>query len=275
MESPGTMSDSDNVILQDAVKIVEEAEKRKITLRLLGALAVKIHSEKCGDLYRKLKRLGEEKPAFTDIDLIAYSKERVKVRTLLENIFGFNCPGNFMLMHGKERLLYFHPKRTYHLDVFFDKLQFSHDLHFGSDPNKGRLKLDYPTIPLSDLFLEKLQIHEINEKDIKDIIVLLMAHDIALTDQRETINAKYVAEILADDWGFWYDVKMNLAKVKLFAEKYFREDILASDDFKDICQKIDCINNVIDAEPKTKKWKKREKEGTSKIWWRPVEEMVR
>jgi hypothetical protein len=43
---------------------------------------------------------------------------------------------------------------------------------------KDRLEKDYPTIPLEELMLEKLQIVKINEKDIKDLIVLILEHEI-------------------------------------------------------------------------------------------------
>jgi hypothetical protein len=266
---------NDEVFIKDALRIIEEGEKSKVTLRLLGALAVKIHSYEYSDLHVRLKRLGDEKQAFTDIDLMAYSKERVKVRKLMEDTLGFEHSRNFMLMHGKERLLYYHPEGLYHVDIFFDKLRFSHDIYFGSSPEKGRLRLDFPTISLTDLFLEKLQIHEINEKDIKDIIVLLRAHEIGQMDQKEVINAKYVAKILADDWGFWYDAKMNLHKVRSFTDDYQAKGILTSEDSTDIYDKTNRIIAFIDAEPKTKKWKKREKKGTGREWWRPVEAIAR
>ena len=43
---------------------------------------------------------------------------------------------------------------------------------------KGRLQLDDPTITTTDLLLEKMQIAEINLKDIKDTLVLLLDHPI-------------------------------------------------------------------------------------------------
>lgn len=266
---------SDRKIIEDALRIVEESAKLKANLRILGALAVRIHCEEFGELHRRLKRLGSEDRVFTDIDLVGYSKERNKVRMLMEDVFGFKYSEQFMLMHGKERLLYFHPSGLYHVDIFFDKLKFSHDIDFGSSSDKGRLKLDFPTIPLADLLLEKLQIHEINEKDIKDIVVLLRAHNLGCEDQKETINAKYIAKILADDWGFWYDAKMNLDKVRLFMGKYLEDGILSQADFDDLCVKLETLINFIDVEPKTKNWKKREKMGINKKWWRPVEEIMR
>lgn len=264
----------DEILLKDSLKIIEEGEKNSITLRILGAIAIKIHCQEYENLYIKLSRLGKEE-IFTDIDLLAYSKEAAKIRKLMENILGYKIPGYFLLMHGRDRLLYYHPEGLYHVDIFFDKLQFSHDIYFGSDPNKGRLKLDYPTIPLSDLLLEKLQIHEINEKDIKDIIVLLRAHEIGYKDEKEIINAKYLAKSLANDWGFWYDVKINLDKVKKFAKDYYMNNLLTKEDLENVYEKINKIIEFIDNEPKTKEWNKRAKIGINKQWWRNVEDIVR
>jgi hypothetical protein len=267
--------DKDNIILKDSIRIIEEGNKNNITLRLLGAIAVRIHTYEYEDLHIKLNRLGKEGETFTDIDIIAYSKEASKIRKIMENVLGFQIPGYFLLMHGKDRLLYYHPKGLYHVDIFFDKLQFSHDIFFGSDPNKGRLKLDYPTIPLAELLLEKLQIHEINEKDIKDVIVLLRAHEIGYIDEKELINVKYLAKVLSDDWGFWYDVKINLEKIKKFAKDYHINGLLKKEDSEDVNEKINKIIEFIDIEPKTKNWNKRAKIGTSKKWWRDVEDIVR
>ncbi len=58
-----------------------------------------------------------------------------------------------------------------------------------------------------------MQIVEINEKDLKDSIVLLRAHTVGDTD-KDTINAKRIAKLLADDWGFYYTVTTNLKKLK-------------------------------------------------------------
>ena len=81
------------------------------------------------------------------------------------------------------------------VDVFFDRLDMNHIIDF-----KNRLELDFPTISLADLLLEKMQIVQINEKDIKDTIILLREHPVEDPD-KETINANYVASLLAEDWA--------------------------------------------------------------------------
>ncbi len=265
----------DEVFINDAYRIVNEAQKKGIIIRVIGAVAIRIHSKDFEELHKRLGRLGEGKQNFSDIDFVGYSKQKKLIEKFFEKDIGFIPDKRINLLFGHKRLIFYHPKNWYHSDIFFDALEFSHDIFFGKAPGKGRLELDSPTIPLSDLVLEKLQIHEINEKDIKDLIVLFRAHDIGETDEREVINAKYIAKILADDWGFWYDATTNLKKVKLFAKRYLEDNKIGQEDYDDVVKKIDLLLDYIDKEPKTKRWKKRAKIGTKKMWWRPVEEVIR
>ena len=127
------------------------------------------------------------------------------------------------------RHMYDAPK-GFHVDVFYDRLDMCHNLDF-----KGRLELDSPTIPLADLLLEKMQIVKINEKDIKDSMVLLRAHNLA-SSGREDIDAEYVSELLSKDWGFYYTVTTNLNKIREMMPNY---EALTDEDKKDINAKID------------------------------------
>jgi hypothetical protein len=265
----------DKSLLEDALKIVEAAKKRDVALRILGALAITLHSAEFSNLHRGLKRLGDANRAFTDIDLIGYSKQRVKVREVMEDDVGYMVDQNVLLFRGKERLLYHNPQGLYNVDIFFDSLHFSHDVPFGTDPKKGRILLDYPTISPTDLLLEKLQIHSISEKDLKDIIVLIRAHELKNNDDSNGINMKHVAAMLSDDWGFWKDATSNLRDVTAYADKYRTEGMLPDSDFSIVTEKVSLILKAIENEPKTLKWKVRERTGTEKQWWNSVEEVSR
>ncbi|MFX0197800.1 MAG: hypothetical protein ACFFCW_16895 [Candidatus Hodarchaeota archaeon] len=252
-----------------------EAEKEGVILRILGALAVRIHSEDFEELHKRLERLGGNKQLFTDIDLIAYSKQRSDIRKFFEEKMRYEIDRHVLFLHGNTRLIYYPPGQLFHVDVFFDQLEFCHDIYFGTKPKKGRLDLDSPTIPLADIILQKTQIHEITEKDIKDIIVLLRAHKIGQTDDRECINLKYISELLADDWEFWYEVKLNIEKVQTFTKKYRNAGLLTEADLLDVNQKIQTMLESLESVEKTKKWQKRAKKGPKKQWWRDVEEVSR
>jgi hypothetical protein len=265
--------------IKEAVAIVEEAQRRGVVLRILGAVAIYIHSlhaPRAIEIYNRLGRFGDQGPLFTDLDLVAYSKQRSKVIELFEKVLGFKGDMMINALFGHKRLIYYHPKNLYHVDIFFDKLEFSHDVYFGDKPGKGRLELDYPTITLADLLLEKLQIHEINFKDLVDIVVLLHGHDLCKeVVHKECIDAKYIAKVLADDWGFWYDATQNLGKVKDLLEKLASSSKLGEEVKLAVAEKVDGLLKIIDEEPKTKNWIKRAKIGTSKPWYRQVEEVIR
>ena len=263
--------------IKEAVGIVTKAQKRNTILRILGGCAIYIHSQHIPEamqLYDKIKRFGEDKPIFTDLDLIAYSKQRKEIMDLFEKELKFKYDPS-MRVYMIRRLIYFHPKGYYDVDVFFDKLEYSHDVVFGSKPGKGRLELDFPTISLADLVLEKLQIHQINLKDLIDLIVLFFGHEVGSTAKKEVIDGSYVAKILADDWGFWYDATSNLKKVKKVAKDFKEEGKLTEEEYSTVINRVDKLMKMIDTEPKTRKWKKRAKVGTSKPWYREVEEVVR
>ncbi|GBC71452.1 hypothetical protein HRbin02_01235 [Candidatus Calditenuaceae archaeon HR02] len=265
---------SDEEIISEAIKIVNEGEKRGVILRILGALAIRIHSNGLEALHKGLGRLGENtKGSFTDIDLIGYSSQRAGVRELMEKYFSFVISRQFLLLYGKERLVYYHPDNLYRVDIFFDKLSFSHEIQFRKK-GSSRLELDSPTITVSDLLLEKLQIHQINEKDIKDIIVLLRAHDVG-EGEGDRINLQYISNILCDDWGFWMDATENLRKTMKYAEKYFERSLISQEDLSDVNNKCLKILDYLEECPKTKNWEKRARKGVKEKYWREVEELYR
>jgi len=264
----------DKTFLDEALKIVCEADRNDATLRIVGALAVRLHCQDHEALHIGLKRLEDER-SFTDIDLAGYSKQKHTIRQVMEDRLGFKTSAQALLMRGRERLIYNHPQGLYQVDVFLDCLRFSHDVCFGSDPRKGRLGLDFPTITPTDILLCKIQIHDIAEKDVKDLLTILRAHDLSLEEAKDMINTSYIASLLAEDWGFWYDSKANLRKAASFAKDYHLKGMLTQEDLADISIKINRLISHIESQPKTREWINQERKGPGKKWWRDVEEVVR
>ncbi len=263
---------------REALRLVEDASRRGIVLRILGAVAVYIHSSHDPDainIYGRVGRFVGGAEFFTDLDLAAYSKQRGDVAKFFEEVEGFNYDRMMKALYGHKRLIYFHPAGLYHVDVFFDKLEFNHDVEWGSKPGKGRLELDYPTISLADIVLEKLQITKINRKDLVDLAVLLKAHDVCTGELKECINGDYIATVLSDDWGFWYDATNNLVKLKGFINQLAAEGKVSEDVANTIRSRTEKLLSIIESKPKTRKWVSRSKIGTSKPWYREVEEVVR
>lgn len=244
----------ESYLINEAIKLIDNAREYGITLRIMGAIAVRLH---LSQFFYILEALNRE---ITDIDFMALSKQRSQIIKFFIDA-GFELDRAVLI--ASDRCVFHNPQKKYNVDVFFDKLDMCHQIDF-----RKRLEVDYPTISLSDLLLEKLQIVKINEKDIKDVIALLREHDLGKTD-KETINVDYICKILANDWGFYYTVTENLKKIVSFLEFY---NILTYQDKLNIKSKVDGLLQAIDKYPKSLAWKLRAKIGPSKKWYKEVEE---
>lgn len=249
------MASHTNDFIQESLEIVEAAKLRGTTLRLMGALAIRHHCPKFEILH---KALGRE---FSDIDFAGYSKQKNEITTVLEELgYKMRMLSYSFVMSG--RLIFTNDQNGRHIDIFLDKLDMCHTIDF-----KGRLEIDYPTIPLAELLLEKMQIVKLGEKDVKDTAVLIREHSIGYSDSDE-ININYIAKLLAKDWGFYYTVTTNLNKVKSLLSSDHR---LGSEDKKDIITKIGRMLEMIEREPKSISWNLRAKVGPKKKWYKEVD----
>ncbi|MGB9741173.1 MAG: hypothetical protein ACP5IM_03890 [Candidatus Bathyarchaeia archaeon] len=266
------------VFMRESQEIVEKAKREGITLRILGGLSIAIHCQEHKDFAQKLGRRGTgviEGQEYSDIDLVSYRNCRDKIKELFDKL-GYVKRRATLSTAASERQIYFHPKGWFYVDVFFDKLLVAnHPIDF-----KGRLELDYPTITVTDMLLEKIQMWEaISAKDLKDCLLLLKAHNISQKTEKEGIDAAYIAKLLAQDWGFWYTATTNLKKIKIFLteideigkEANIDPKQIKREEKEEITQKIDKILETIEKEPKTFGWKMRAKIGTKKQWYNPVE----
>lgn len=244
-------------LVREAMNISEEGKKRGIIIRIMGATAFRIHCPNFLWFHKKFNR------ELSDLDFISYSKHSSEIMKLF-NEFGYISEEALSTYLTKRRI--FHSKDgAYVVDVFFDELNMCHRIDF-----KGRLEVDYPTIPLADLLLEKLQIVEFTNKDAIDVVMLLREHDIADHD-KEVINQERIADLLSKDWGFYYTATTNLKKLRGFLKHTDVANTLSNTDVIDVDKKIDQLLKVIETKPKTMKWKMRAKIGTKKRWYQEVE----
>jgi hypothetical protein len=216
------------------------------------------------DFAKKLRRLGEGQQEFTDLDYMSLSKYRKSKMKDFFREMGYEKRPTTMSSAATQRQIYFHPKGWFYVDVFFDKLlAANHPLDF-----RGRLELDSPTVTPTDLLLEKMQIVFPDEKDVKDIMLLLRAHEIALEEESNRINAKFVATKLASDWGFWYTVTNNIKGLKQYVVE---AQNLTESEKQDLTSKLGKLSAFIEKEPKSTGWKIRSITGARRKWYNPVE----
>jgi hypothetical protein len=229
-----------------------------VVLRLLGAVAF---ARRCPNHAYLRERLGRH---YTDIDFAAYGRESTEVRRLFADAGYREDPHIYVASEGS-RIVAEHDGIGMHVDVFLDKLEFSHTV-----PWKGRLEIDADTIPLAELLLQKMQIVQINEKDLIDTITLLLEFPLEDSDE-EAINVGRVAELCAKDWGWWRTLTMNLDKVRQMAAHY---EELTDEETRRVADQVGAILDRIESQRKSTAWKLRAKIGDRKKWYRDVSELM-
>lgn len=241
----------------EAERLLGAAKKAGVTLRVLGALAFK---RRCPDSARLHEVLGR---TYTDIDFAAYGRQSSLIRDLLAGEGYVEDELTYVESEGS-RMVWSHPRTGLHLDVFLDKLEFCHTVRWN-----GRLETDGGTIPLAEMLMQKMQIVEINEKDLIDAIMLMLDHPLGDADG-ETINIGLVAGVCARDWGWWRTLTSNLRNVAQMAEAYPQ---LADAEKKRVAEQVQAALARIEREPKSLAWKLRARVGDRKKWYRDVGEL--
>jgi hypothetical protein len=251
------------IFIDEALTILKVASEAKVALKMLGGLAIKIHSLNEEEFANRLGRFAEPGQEYSDIDFATYYKSREGVKGVLESL-GYSKRPSTMSTSASQRQIYFHSKGWFYIDVFWDKLKAAnHPINF-----RGRLEIDPTSIPLADLLLEKLQIISFSRKDMIDTLLLLKAHAVAGREEPETIGTNRPANVLSRDWGFWYTVTTNLRGVKEYVRTM---TVLSPQELSELVAKVDQILSTIDSTPKSLKWKLRAVAGTKKKWYNPVE----
>jgi hypothetical protein len=226
------------------------AGKHGVLLRLLGGVAVRLHVEPMPAAVQR---------DYKDLDFATTRKGAGDVQKLLREL-GYAPHVAFNAMNSKERMLFFDDANGRQVDVFVGSFRMCHEIPF-----EGRLDIHHASVPLAELLLTKLQIIELNEKDVRDAVALFHAHE--LSDDDTGVNATRVAQLCADDWGLWRTITANLDAVRAHVDRY---DL---DGRERAADRITRLRERIDAEPKSRAWKLRAKIGERKRWYEIPEEV--
>jgi hypothetical protein len=239
-------------------RLISEAQAEGIFLRVLGGLAIKVHSPQSS--HRALVR------SYPDIDFVTDKPGARQLEAFLAPR-GYTPNKTFNTLSGDRRQLYYDLERNRQIDVFIGEFSMCHKL-----PLADRLPIEPLTIPLAELFLSKAQIVELNRKDALDLITLVLDHEVGPGDD-ETINSDLIADLCAKDWGLYTTVTMNIDRlIKLLTgdeielEKVRKETIRG---------RLKALKKAIEAAPKSMGWKMRARIGKRVRWYDEVEEVQR
>jgi hypothetical protein len=255
MEAGQENSERTVTMEEEVRRVVDAARDRGLHLRVIGGVAVKLHCPSAA--HRSMAR------TYGDVDFIGYRTQRTEVARLMEDL-GYQPNRRFNALQGHRRLLFDHPELGYDADVMLDVFVMCHELKFA-----GRLERDDYTVPIEELLLSKMQVIELNEKDVKDSFAMLYDHDIAEVDDLDTIDPRFIAQMCSDDWGWYKTLTMNIDKMIDLAPDYLDEK-----EKEAVVERLARLRQVIEEAPKSMKWKMRAKVGEKKRWYDLPEDVV-
>ena len=242
-------------LVQEGQRLLELAHDQQLTFALLGGVAVRLHAP---EVPAALER------EYKDLDFAVPRGGGGAAGRLLAAA-GYEPHVVFNAMNGKERLLFFDNDNGRQVDVFVGSFRMCHEI-----PLSERLAPGERTVPLAELLLTKLQIVELNEKDIRDTVLLLHGHDVADHDQ-DAVNGARIAELCAADWGLWRTITANLERCGTDVDGYE----LPEHDRHRVRDRVRALLERIEQAPKGRAWKLRARVGERKRWYDLPEEVER
>ena len=242
-------------IESEAQRLLGLAASAGVPLRLLGGLAIRLRAPE--PLPPAFAR------SYPDLDFVTAKGASGKAQTFFRDA-GYEPQKAFNALNGSERLLFFDDANGRQVDVFVGQFSMSHAI-----PVNDRLELEPVTLPLAELLLTKLQIAELNEKDVRDALALFHYHEVGDSDGG-TINAGRVAELCASDWGLSRTITANLETTRSYVDRFGLPD----EEQETVRARIGELLDRIEAEPKTRGWKLRAKIGERKRWYQTPEEVA-
>ncbi len=250
------LSDIRSDLAEEALRIAARAEAEGLSLRLLGGLAIRLRAH--DDVSSEFQR-----DEHADLDWIAPKGTSSQTRGLFDSL-GYVQQVRFNAIHGQERLLFFDEQHDRQVDVFVGAFRMCHEISFGN-----RLAMEPLTIPLAELLLTKLQIVQLNEKDVRDVLALLHDHPVGDADS-DYINVDRIAKLCSADWGLWRTVTASLETVGGYLAGTGAPEATR----RCIADRLKILQARIEQEPKSLNWKVRAKLGDRKRWYDLPEEVA-
>ena len=236
-------------VLEESRRILGQAEQAGVTLRLVGGVAVRFVSpSSTKDALRRTYR---------DADFVGKASQTKELKGLFADL-GYAPRETFNAMQGGRRLIFNDMVNHRRVDIFQDYFEMCHRFDL-----RKRLSLRKETLPLADLLETKLQVVQTSDKDFRDIMALLIDHELSPKEGQEVIDSKHVASLCAEDWGIYKTFTLTLGKLIDNLSAYPLEER----DRSNAEARARALSGAIQDVPKSLRWKVRARVGEKVAWY--------
>jgi hypothetical protein len=242
-------------VVDEGRRLVESAD---LPVRLLGGVGVALHDHR--PVPAALER------GYGDLDVVV-PPTSARATTAALTAAGYEPNERFNALHGAQRMLFYDLENKRQVDVFVGTFSMCHRLDLS-----GRLGEHAFGLDAADLLLTKLQIHEINRKDLVDAVRLLLTHENADigggTAEPDAMSLDRLRAVTSTDWGWFTTVTDNLRLARAAAA-----DLLDPEEASIVEARADAIDESLRAAPKSLRWKARSVVGRKSPWYELPEEV--
>jgi len=261
--------------MAEARRIIDAGNEAQVTLRLTGGLAVRHYAIDLEFAERD----------YSDIDLIGRRRESGESARVFASL-GYVENLHVAVASGNSQRQYFRPARALesrahmarrahalpvmssvppadHIDVFLDSIRMDHDIDF-----RDRLDINTYAIDPADLFLSKLQIVNLNEKDVHDVITLCKDVYVDFQPRPGVLDLTHVAETCASDWGLYVDVTGNIDAV---LERLPHYDLSEKESLR-VRRTLELAEDMMTEHAKSLRWRLRARVGKRMRWYNEVDD---
>jgi len=254
-------------LMAEARRIVDAGNARDVVLRLTGGLAIRHYAIDLEFAERD----------YSDIDLIGLKRQVVTIGEVFGDL-GYVENRHVSMATGNGQLQFFLPPQapgshelpvftevppSDHIDVFLDAMRMDHAIDF-----RDRLEINTYAIDPGDLFLSKLQIGNLNEKDAHDVITLCKDVYVDFQPHPGVLDLQHVAETCGRDWGLYIDVMSNIDAV---VDRLADYDLSPRDAAR-VRHTLELAQDMMTEQSKTLRWRLRSRIGKRMRWYSEVEE---
>ena len=242
-----------DALLSLTTELIRLGEAHGAPIRAIGGLGIALRATDANPVLQR---------EFGDIDVAVGKRSRRQVTDTMQDA-GLEAEPEFNALQGSRRQIWWTPDRATHVDVFLGEFAMCHRLDLD-----GRLETDHPALPAADLLLMKLQVVELNHKDVTDAAALLSTHRLEEDDGERSINRHRIVDVLSSDWGFYTTATDNLDKISGLVSE------IAPELGPDVAAAAVEIRDEVDRAPKSRSFKLRARLGRRKRWYDVPDESV-
>ena len=237
-------------VAEEGVRLAVAARDEELNLRLLGGVAIWCHCPSA--------RVAPLTRTYGDADFVGRAGDRKRITQFMEE-HGYEPDRMFNALHGATRLNFHDPARDRPVDVLLDRFAMAHELDLRDSVSSDQL-----TISLADLLMTKLQVVNINEKDVRDLLALLIDHGPGDGD----IDLARMLEATRNDWGLEHTMHRSLATLGRMMSAFD----LSPEQVTTVQARIAELTAALHGAPKGARWKMRARIGERVKWYEEPEE---